>query len=383
VSQAAILDAFARALRRETHNLAQRPDLLWQQLHNRLQWVEGAVLTLVGPELERRTAPGMTPWLRTRTPFREVDVLLQILEGHTSHINGCAFSPDGRRLASASQVITPATPATGEATARGELRLWDAESGAELRVLEGHTSSISDCAFSPDGCYLASASWDETLRLWDAESGVELGVLEGHTREVDACAFSPDGRQLVSASSDETLRLWDAESGALLGVLEGHAGPVLECTFSPDGDRICSASDDHTLRFWEAESGDQLAVLQGHTHSVVACAFSPDGRRLASAGWDGTLRLWDVESGAELEILAGHTDKVLDCVFSPDGRRIASAGWDKTLRIWDAESGEGLAILPLLGAGRSVAHHPQLPLVVGGDADGGVYLAELSISGGS
>ena len=63
---------------------------------------------------------------------------------------------------------------------------------------------------------------DKTLKLWDAETGQELRTLEGHTGEVSACAFSPDGARVVSASEDKTLKLWDAETGRELRTLEGH-----------------------------------------------------------------------------------------------------------------------------------------------------------------
>jgi WD40 repeat protein len=73
---------------------------------------------------------------------------------------------------------------------------------------------VTACAWSPDGRRIVSASYDQSLRLWDAESGACLRTFAGHTNGVSACAWSPDGRRIVSASYDRSLRLWDAESGA-------------------------------------------------------------------------------------------------------------------------------------------------------------------------
>jgi WD40 repeat protein len=68
-------------------------------------------------------------------------------------------------------------------------------------------------AFSPDGRRLASASEDKTVRVWDAATGQQVLALRGHTGAVSCVAFSPDGRRLASASEDKTVRVWDAASG--------------------------------------------------------------------------------------------------------------------------------------------------------------------------
>jgi WD40 repeat protein len=252
-------------------------------------------------------------------------------DGHTRSVSCCAWSPDGTRLLSGS----------GD----GTLRVWDARSGRALLTLEGHESGVLACAWSPDGARLLSGSFDNTLRVWDAVSGRTLFSLEGHEDGVWACAWSPDGARLLSGSEDRTLRVWDAASGRALLALEGHEGGVRACAWSPDGARVLSGSADNTLRVWDAASRRALLTLTWHEGGVWACAWSPDGARLLSGSEDKTVRVWGAISGRALLTLEGHSGGVNACAWSPDGARLLSASEDKTLRVRDATTGRTLLTL--------------------------------------
>ena len=78
-------------------------------------------------------------------------------------------------------------------------------------------------------------SRDKTVRLWDAVTGTLLQTLEGHSSSVSSVAFSPDGKQVVSGSHDKIVRLWDVATGTPLQTLEGHSSSVYSVAFSPDG----------------------------------------------------------------------------------------------------------------------------------------------------
>jgi WD40 repeat protein len=128
---------------------------------------------------------------------------------------------------------------------------------------------------------------------------VLLRTLSGHTGFVESVAYSPDGRFIASGSWDSTIKIWDSANGALLRTLSGHTSGVWSVAYSPDGRFIASGSYDNTIKIWDSANGALLRTLSGHTICVNSVAYSPDGRFIASGGSDGTIKIWDSTSGAQ------------------------------------------------------------------------------------
>jgi WD40 repeat protein len=256
---------------------------------------------------------------------------LAVLAGHGDVVDTAAWAPDGRRIVTASDDKTA--------------RIWDAATGAQVLQLSGHGDTVNSAAWSPDGRRIVTASDDKTARIWDAATGAQIAVVSGHGDRVESASFSPDGRRVVTASFDKTVRTWDSATGAQLAVLSGHGNVLSSATWSPDGRRIVAASDDKTARIWDASTGVEVVVLSGHGDAVGSAVYSPDGRRVVTASGDKTARIWDASTGTELAVLSGHRSVVYSAAWSPDGKRIVTASFDKTARIWDASTRAQLTVL--------------------------------------
>jgi WD40 repeat protein len=317
-----------------------------------------------------------------------------------------AWAPDGHTLLIAGGGTVGAAgrfTEVGKAKMDYSMRLWDVESGKEIRRFEGHTNQVRCVAFSADGQRIVSGSSDSSVRVWEvgtakeicrvlvhaggistvrfsagnneimAQAGYTLHSWDVETRQevkgtrgglargfVQCGAISPDGRWFATGTSHfgtppvPCLHLWDLETGKDLNRFPEFKLTVSSIAFSPDSRRLLTGGStagifkdgkydpepDYNVRLWEVKTGKQLRVLEGHTASVHAVAFSPDGRRGLSGAWDNTARLWDLETGKEIRAFVGHTLGINRLAFSPDGRRAATVANDRTVRIWNIPPAE-------------------------------------------
>lgn len=306
-----------------------------------------------------------------------ININVRILKGHTDNVNSAVFSPDGRRIVSASSDST--------------IRVWDATTGTQIgHPLKGHKGCVNSAVFSPDGKKIASASSDSTIRIWDATTGKQIGQLIGHTDNVLSAAFSPDGTSVVSASIDRTIRIWSTATKQQIGQpLQWMTGELLFACFSPNGENIIAASWDSSVTIWDVATG-HLIIRKSFQKDriwfpVTSAVYSPDGKQIASTDYH-YIRIWNTpienEIGTEEKewILTGHTDMVWSVSFSPDGNKIVSASADKTIIIWDATTGEQIG-QPLKGhtnTVRSASFSPDGKCIVSASSDGTVRIWDVS-----
>src|SRR5262249_15111673 len=169
----------------------------------------------------------------------------------------------------------------------GEVKVWDARTGREVRTL-GPTSPFSSVCFSPDGKRLAAAIGepfsdigDGGVKVWDVRTGQEKLSSKGTIAPVHRVGWSPDSQSLASAGGYE-VKVRDARTGREQLSLKGPSHSVC---WSPDGSLLAS-DNDQSVAVWDARTGRKVGALKGHATFVTSVCFSPDGALLASASDD-------------------------------------------------------------------------------------------------
>jgi WD40 repeat protein len=236
-------------------------------------------------------------------------------------LNGVAFSPDGKLLATSEQGVVLHDVATGE------IRATFAEP----------KRGVASLAFSADGTRLAVASEDRQVRIWSVPEGRLIRKLSGATQPLKGLVvFSPDGTRVVAIGSGPRSLLNRQPVGYLWSWQEGNdvptqmeLGPVdVRRVAFVDSQRVAVAAGHAVVLVRWKGTQAEATTLRSYPEDLFALAVSPDGKELAVGGADRTVEVLELETGKLLRRLPGLNDIVSSIAVASDGTRFATATMD-------------------------------------------------------
>jgi WD40 repeat protein len=252
---------------------------------------------------------------------------LRHFEGLSSYVESVAFSPDGRFILTGTHMA----------------QLWETETGKELRRFEPDYS-VSSAAFSPDGQFVLTGA-GKSAQLWETATGKELRRFQ-HGNYIRSVAFSSNSRFVLTGGNDHTARLWETATGQELRRFEGHSMDVRSVTFSPNGGFVLTGSDDGTARLWETATGKELRRFEGQVFSLESVAFSPNGDFVLTgsgrvgSGYPATL--WETATGKELRRFEVEFGAIASVAFSPNGSFVLIGFPGNSAALWETATGREL-----------------------------------------
>ncbi|WP_437570130.1 nSTAND1 domain-containing NTPase [Sorangium sp. So ce542] len=300
--------------------------------------------------LEVSDPQAMPGWVEAANQIVTRPIPTITLFGHQREVMRAEFSPDGKRLVTASD--------------DGTARIWNVDGSSDPIVLKSNTDALTSAAFSPDGERVVTGSADGTVRIWSADGRGEPVILQGPTGKGVFAVFTPDGKRVVTASRDGTVCVWSSAEPRRRIVLQGHEGALSKAALSPDGTRLVTGFFDGTVRVWNADGSGSPVVLRGHTNGVTSVAFSPDGKRIVTASLDGTARVWNADGSGAPVVLTNDDESISFAAFSPDGKWIVTFGTPGAVRLWIAGTTAGFVIAKDVDGIRYAAFSPDSKRIV-------------------
>lgn len=314
------------------------------------------------------------------TPSDEVTVL----EGHTSEVFICAWSPSSEQLASGGGDATarmwtlPAGPSGRSASEAGIpaplVLKHEAKAGAgdEAVVSEKTTANgvdksekksspekkksedewankskdVTTLDWNGDGSLLATGSYDGLARVW-SKDGELVHSLDEHKGPIFSLKWNKKGDVLLSGSVDKTAIAWDAKTGEVKQRFDFHSAPTLDVDWR-DNESFATSSMDHMIFVCKLGSNKPIKQFKGHTDEVNAIKWDPSGKLLASCSDDYTCKVWSLDSDTCAFDFADHTKEIYTIKWSPTGPGtdnpglpllLASASYDATVKLWDVIAG--------------------------------------------
>jgi len=262
------------------------------------------------------------------------------LDGHQGAVFGVSFLSNQQLVSS---------------SADRTLRVWDVASGVTMRILQGHTSMVTDVAVPVQGDQIFSVNTRGTIKRWNTkllnQYQLTFDSLEAQEKELSATALSPNGKMVAVGAASGSLRLYSLSDPQLLDEKPKiHRRDVQRIDFSPDGQWLATASLDNQVILWKIKNNKlEEPFTFSHQKGVSAVAFSPDNKNLVSVSYDGSLMILRMDDRKIEHYELAHSGGELNSVaFDNSGQKLLTAS-DRMIRLWNFDEFKNNQLpLPLL-----------------------------------
>jgi WD40 repeat protein len=266
----------------------------------------------------------------------------------------------------------------------------------ETVLQKGHELAVVAVATSPDSAFVATGSKDKSVKLWETNTGREVRSFLGHQATITSLAFTSDGKMLVSGSNDKSIRFWSVQSGkevysihtndivtalaidsqTKFFVVAGYGnsgygdsitvydfkskksivkisaspdkglGSGIQISISPDGKLLAVGEDNRTVNLYNTSTWKHLKTFQFEEGWCGGCGtrvlFSPDSKNLYMASHNGPVRKYDLDSYTIIKTYEEKAEDLTGFAISNDGKRIARAT-EKEIVVWDETNAQAVA----------------------------------------
>lgn len=231
--------------------------------------------------------------------LNQLDTTKLILEGHTGEVKTLAFSPDGRYLISSADVIRPSLEAIENIDLNNlqsiyntnfdsDIRLWDLNTGQQIKTFKGHTAAINSLEFSPDGQYILSAALDGKTRIWEVSTNKELKSIEAGSPAV----FINKGQQVVTKGRFNPLVIWNISTHTRTALGFSTASFPVALHWSTQQKQLMVGMNSGELLLWDMKNEQIKQKFEGHSNRIFSIHHLPDHNHWISSSADGTIKLW-------------------------------------------------------------------------------------------
>uniref|UniRef100_A0A803YED5 Superkiller complex protein 8 n=2 Tax=Neognathae TaxID=8825 RepID=A0A803YED5_MELGA len=242
---------------------------------------------------------------------------------------------EGHQLGVVSVDISHTGSIAASSSLDAHIRLWDLETGKQIKSIDAGPVDAWSLAFSPDSQFLATGSHVGKVNIFGVETGKKEYSLDTRGKFILSIAYSPDGKYLASGAIDGIINIFDIATGKLLHTLEGHAMPIRSLTFSPDSQLLVTASDDGYIKIYDVQHANLAGTLSGHGSWVLNVAFCPDDTHFVSSSSDKSVKVWDAGTRTCVHTFFDHQDQVWGVKYNGSGSKIVSVGDDQEIHIYD------------------------------------------------